>query len=351
MTPRLPSNHDIHADAMETPMKPPRSRLSLLLAVTACVTAFDAAAVAQRTFVASYGLGANTAVNCSVFQPCRTFAEALSVTVPGGEIIVLDSAGYGAVTVTQPVTIHAPPGIYAGVSVFSGAGIIVNAPAAKVTLRGLSITGLGGATGVELQAADTLFVDNVVLSGFSGAGAAGLRAAPAGAATLLVRDSQLRDNATALALTSAATITASVERTGFDRNATAVAVTDNVQAEFDASSIAAGATGLSVQPGGAATSRVQVRGTSFYGNSGNAVVVGGGASANASVSLVSSQLAANGTGLRVQGGAAAYSTDTTITRNATGVSTTGGATAVSAGDNRLLDNTTNGAFTSVQGKQ
>ena len=80
-------------------------------------------------------------------------------------------------------------------------------------------------------------------------------------------------------------------------------------------------------------------------------VVGGGASANASVSLVSSQLAANGTGLRVQGGAAAYSTDTTITRNATGVSTTGGATAVSAGDNRLLDNATNGAFTSVQGKQ
>ncbi|MEO8675952.1 MAG: hypothetical protein ABI569_10255 [Casimicrobiaceae bacterium] len=103
-------------------------------------------AAAQRTFVASNGLPANTAFSCSIAKPCRAFSEAIGVTNSGGEVVVLNSAGYGSVTVTKSVSIVAPQGIYAGITVFSGAGVTINAGASDiVVLRGLSINGQGGA--------------------------------------------------------------------------------------------------------------------------------------------------------------------------------------------------------------
>ena len=93
--------------------------------------ASEATGTAQRTFVASYGATANTAFNCSLSKPCRAFSEAISVTNPGGEVVVLDSAGYGPVTITQSVSIIAPAGVHAGVTVFTGDGVTVNAPGAE----------------------------------------------------------------------------------------------------------------------------------------------------------------------------------------------------------------------------
>ena len=119
----------------------------LVAAVAVLVAANFAHAAAQRTFVASNGLPANTAFNCSIAKPCRAFSEAIGVTNPGGEVIVLDSAGYGSVTITKSISLIAPSGIYAGISVFSGFdGVTVNAPGAIVVLRGLSINGQGGDT-------------------------------------------------------------------------------------------------------------------------------------------------------------------------------------------------------------
>src|SRR5262245_6327741 len=45
----------------------------------------------QRTFVSGSGSDANA---CSRTAPCRTFTQALSQTSAGGEVVVLDSAGY-----------------------------------------------------------------------------------------------------------------------------------------------------------------------------------------------------------------------------------------------------------------
>ena len=82
------------------------------------------AVLPQRTFVASYGVDTSA---CSLASPCRSFAVAISKTNPTGEVIVLDSAGYGPVTITQSVTITAPPGVYAGITVpASTTGIVVN---------------------------------------------------------------------------------------------------------------------------------------------------------------------------------------------------------------------------------
>jgi hypothetical protein len=61
----------------------------------------------------------------------------LTQTLPGGEIIMLDSAGYGIVSIAQDVSIIAPPGIYAGISVFAGTvGVAIHYGATNVKLRG-----------------------------------------------------------------------------------------------------------------------------------------------------------------------------------------------------------------------
>ena len=141
-----------------------------------------AGATAQRTFVASYGLPGNTASNCSIIKPCRAFAEAISVTTAGGEVIVLDSAGYGPVTITQSVSITAPPGVYAGISVFSGTGIIVFGAGIDVALRGLSVNGLGGATGIANVVSATLVIERCSVTGMTAEGI--FVAAPGGLLTI-----------------------------------------------------------------------------------------------------------------------------------------------------------------------
>jgi hypothetical protein len=79
------------------------------MAAALCALAFATSVSAvQRTFVASYGVDTNP---CSLTQPCRTFAAAVALTSTNGEVIVLDSAGYGSVTISQPVSIVAPPGV------------------------------------------------------------------------------------------------------------------------------------------------------------------------------------------------------------------------------------------------
>jgi hypothetical protein len=100
--------------------------LRFVMALAVALPAAAASASAQRTFVSPGGADANTASNCSLVLPCRSFGAAITVTNTGGEIIVLDSAGYGPVAISKSVSIISPPGIYAGVSVLSGEGITMN---------------------------------------------------------------------------------------------------------------------------------------------------------------------------------------------------------------------------------
>jgi hypothetical protein len=131
-------------------------RQALLLAATLGVAVVlllvpSAEAAASRTFVS--GLGADTGT-CGRSAPCRSFAYALTQTASGGEITVLDSAGYGPVTITQSVTINNPGGVEAGITVPSGQnGITITAPStANITLRGLTLLGGGvGASGIVLN--------------------------------------------------------------------------------------------------------------------------------------------------------------------------------------------------------
>ena len=146
---------------------------------------------AQRTFVsAAIGNDANAATGCSVTAPCRFFQAAVAATDVSGEVVVLDSGGYGAVVITQSVALIAPTGVYAGISVFNGAnGIVIATPGVNVVLRGLNINGQGGGNGIRMVAGNKLTVQNCVVSNM---GASGISVT--GLAAVRVVDTIIRDN-------------------------------------------------------------------------------------------------------------------------------------------------------------
>jgi hypothetical protein len=152
----------------------------------ACLSTF-AGATAQRTFVAHDGVDGPL---CPISAPCRQFAAAVAATSSGGEVIVLDSAGYGPVTITQSVSIIAPAGIHAGISVFSGNGVTVNAPGATVVLRGLSINGQGGGSGIQFAQGARLRIENCVVANLTSAGIV----QNASGSEMIVQDTIVRDN-------------------------------------------------------------------------------------------------------------------------------------------------------------
>jgi hypothetical protein len=138
--------------------------------VSGGILACGSAEAAQRAFVVSNGSDANTASSCALTAPCRTFASAMTVVDVGGEIVALDAAGYGAVTVNKSVSIIANPGFYAGVSTPTGTGVTIATAGVTVLLRGLNINGVGGAVGVSMTNGTNLTMDNCVVANFTGSG-------------------------------------------------------------------------------------------------------------------------------------------------------------------------------------
>ena len=109
-----------------------------------------------RTYVSGTG---SDSFPCTIAQPCKTLHAALSLTVAGGEIFVLNSANYGPVTITKAVTITGE-GAVAGMLSTSGAGITINAGANDViNLRGLDIDGGNSGTyGIQFTSGLSLTV-------------------------------------------------------------------------------------------------------------------------------------------------------------------------------------------------
>ena len=149
-------------------MKALRLRLcvALSVAVPFIGAASPALALANRVFVSQRS--GNDSNPCSnILTPCQTFAGAVLQLNPGGEAIVLDSGGYGPVTITQALTIEAPPGVLAFIHPPSGAGITISAGASDtVILRGLTINGPSVSVGISVGTVGALFIENCSVSGF-----------------------------------------------------------------------------------------------------------------------------------------------------------------------------------------
>src|ERR1700688_1428627 len=112
------------------------------------LNALPAHAQSNRTFVSGHGSDSNP---CSIALPCRSFAFAITQTNAGGELAVLDTAGYGSVTITKAVSIINQDGVEAGITATSGDGITIAAGTTDVVnLRGLTLVGGGGTNGITL---------------------------------------------------------------------------------------------------------------------------------------------------------------------------------------------------------
>lgn len=139
-------------------------RTALALGICLVVGPGIAHAQAARTWVSGVGDDVNP---CSRTAPCKTFAGAISNTAPGGEISVLDPGGYGAVTISQSVTIDGD-GTLASILANAGNGITVNGAGVVLTLRNISLvcTNAGALKGVHLFNGSAVILDHVTISGF-----------------------------------------------------------------------------------------------------------------------------------------------------------------------------------------
>ena len=140
------------------------SRTTVAFFACLLIGAATASAQATRTWVSGVGDDANP---CSRTAPCRTFAGAISKTAAGGEISVLDSGAYGAVTITKSITINGTSQ-HAGILVAGTNAVVINAASTDVVvLRDLQISGVGsGLAGILFLGGAALVVDEVNVSGF-----------------------------------------------------------------------------------------------------------------------------------------------------------------------------------------
>jgi hypothetical protein len=243
-------------------MKRALSTFVLLVVLTA-----SGADAAQRSFVSAIG---NDADACSVSSPCRSFGRALSVTDAAGEIVVLDSGGYGSVVINKSISIVAPEGVYAGITVTSGTGVSANpGVGGKVVLRGLTINGLGGTTGISVSGGAEIHIQRCTISNMSGTGIS-----VSGAGAVHVSGSELRSNAgTGIWVFGGAAQQIHVSDTRIVQNGSIGVVTTAesriVLDHVDLSNNVNG--GFSAQPATGTTVRLVMRDSTVAGNGGSAV--------------------------------------------------------------------------------
>ena len=281
---------------------------ALIAAATFGLLASSAFAQASRTWVSGVGDDANP---CSRTAPCKTFAGAISKTMAGGEISVLDSGGFGAVTITKAITLNGE-GELASVLVAGTNGIVISAGASDtVIIRNLSLNGIGqGLSGIDFLAGGKLIVENTSIYGFT---ANGIAFAPSAASNLAVSNTTIHNCLRGILVQPGAVGTAMASFTG-------IVLTGNTL-------------GLRVFDG----SNVIVRDSTLDGNAGNGVAVSGTTRA-ADTSLESTSVSGNSAAGVFSGTLGTVRISNVMaTRNSIGLQSAGGS-IISFGNNRVLGN-------------
>ena len=227
---------------------------SRLLQVASLVIPIAFAALAlpahagQRSFVASYGSDSNP---CSLALPCRGFNTAIGATNPGGEVVILDTAGYGPMTINKSIKVIGPSGVYGGISVVGGigppppptTGVVINAGDTDVvTLRGLDISGVPGAAplplyGIDVQNVGTLHIEKSSIGNFTQDTSACIHAVSAKAQKIYVDDSFLRECRNGIFANG----------TGPDDSTTIAVLVDNTRIELGKNTTGVGTVGIWLQ--------------------------------------------------------------------------------------------------------
>jgi hypothetical protein len=331
-------------------MSAPRFRYSLVLPVllSLALTAPPVlGALPQRTFVASYGVDSNP---CSLALPCRSFNVAIPAVTPGGEVIVLDSAAYGPTAITQSVSLIAPAGVYAGVSVIpptNTVGVTINGAGIKVVLQNIAINALGGTYGIQVLQAAEVDVNGCTVSNFVGAG---IYSTAAGA-KLNVRDTLVRDNngPGAIGVWLAASMRAVLDHVRVVRNnADGIRVEAAADASVKRSVVAGnGSSGIFVSAAAAIVSAVTVEDSLLADNGDDGLTTSAtGAGAVAEASAARNTITRNavygvGVNAATSGSSIVSLTDNLISQQSLdGVWATGAGAVVTAGNNTFAGNGT-----------
>jgi Right handed beta helix region len=281
-----------------------RLLLSLIVIVAAFAWTEPGHAQATRTWVSGVGDDANP---CSRTAPCKTFAGAISKTTGPGEIDCLDPGGFGALTITKPITIDCEAVSNGGVLVAGTNGIVIAlSTAGTVNLIGLDFNGLGpggtpGLNGVSIvsSAATAVLIRNCKIYGFtSGTTSAGIAVSSSGAGTSVVVDNVvITTNSIGIAVTPTASANVAVRQSTIINNNT----------------------GINVQPSGSTHGGATVENSTIDFNATSGVVVNGSTSAFV---LSSDVISGNGTGATVTAGTGYTLKNNTIAGNTTDISGT-----------------------------
>ena len=304
--------------------------------------------VAQRTFVKSTGTDGSSL--CAATAPCRTLAAALVKTLPGGEVIVLDSAPYDVFTITMPVSVLAAAGIFAGISALPGQSAITIAagPSDNVFLRGLVITSEGGTNGILFSSGGALYLENMIVRGYAQVGQVDVNFQPAGAAKLSIKDSRIQSGATGLRIANGGgDVGVVVDNVRFENNGTGIKAIANGQITVRNSIIVAGTQdGVSLAAANALPLTATLDRLLVSGNALAGITSGGTVPVYTTVSQ-STVRGNGGTGIFVSGGGAPSITRVTksaIVRNVTGVGAGAGGSVLSRGNNTVEANNADGSF-------
>jgi len=178
------------------------------------VVAMHAVPAEAQTRTSVSGTG-DDAATCSRTAPCKTFAGAIAKTAAGGEISVLDSGGYGTVTINQAVTINGE-GALASIVTGSANGITVAAGASdQVILRNISLNGVGGGTNAIFITGGNVTIDKCFIYGFTTGflGGRGILIEATGNTNVDVRDTNITNTTNGVwATTSSGTLAVSLDK-------------------------------------------------------------------------------------------------------------------------------------------
>ena len=340
-----------------TIMKSQKNALGLAVAAIALLMVSGSVFAQEVTWVSGAGSDTN---GCTRESPCRTLAvavNALSGTVPTGEVKVLDPGDYGPVTITKPITINGD-GTLAGITNIGNTAITINAgPSDVVILRNLTMNGSSGSgptpnpgwNGIKIISAGVVHVENCNLF-------RNTAAAPQGNGIVV----QNTSNTTRLFVNNT-----SILQNGQSSASAAILLkpTGNGQvvAEIDSSRLNRNFAGLVVDTSGTTGNGiVSIHDSEITGNLYDGILAHSGASGNLRIAVSNNFISDNGYasdavsqgGVRADGARALIRIyDNHITDNRWGVNITNGGKIYSAGDNMISYNTTNGVFTGTQATQ
>ncbi len=255
-----------------------------------------------RVFVSVAG---SDDADCSIQStPCRGLSAGIAQTAVDGEVIILTSGEYetSPLTIAKGIKITAGPGTVP----FIRRPILVNAPGARVVLRGLALRGNGSGSGITLQSASAVSLEQVTIDRWS----SGLRVEPDAALSLIVIESTLSGNGIGLEHSAGVAASVAVDGVRFVGNGT----------------------GISAMAG-----RFDLHQSAFIGHQ-NAGVT---ASSGALIQIQRSEFVSNALGLEAQPGATVTIGRSWLFANTTGLSAVAGSILNSAGTNVIRGNATN----------